>query len=113
MKVTKKMKDKISDSIRFIALNESGEKHSKNIIHDVMNENKDLCYKLTQINEENKNLRSMLQINHTYNSYKSIEDGIKKFEKSEDKDRQLSPSNEQTHQENKSQVNQFMNSRVR
>jgi hypothetical protein len=55
----------------------------------------------------------MLQINHTYNSYKSIEDGIKKFEKSEDKDRQLSPSSEQTHQENNTEVNQFMKSRVR
>jgi hypothetical protein len=42
MKVTKKMKAKISDSIKFIALNVSGEKHSKNIIYDVMNENKDL-----------------------------------------------------------------------
>jgi hypothetical protein len=112
MKVTKKMKAKISDSIRFIALNVSGEKHSKNVIYEVMNENQNLYNKLTQINEENKSLRSMLHINHTYNSYKSIEDGIKKFEKSEENDRQLSPSNEQTHQESKSPVNQFIKSRV-
>lgn len=55
----------------------------------------------------------MLQLNHTHNSYKSIEEEIRKLEQEKEYDRHLSPSNQQEQQESKVSVNQLMKSRMR
>lgn len=81
----------------------------------MIKENNSLSNKIEELNIENSNLRSFLQLNQDFNSLKSFEDEIKKIEEEEANRRHLSPSREQEEQERleKEETESLMKSSIR
>lgn len=93
------LKQKLINSINFMAVHTFDEKHTNSsILNKMVAHNNLLHTRIISLTEENKNLRSMLQLHQTNNSFASFEAQIKEFEIDDGKksaENKLSPSRQQ------------------
>lgn len=95
------LKGKLLESVSFLAktISIDPEVSEGNILHKTLRENEELKLKLDQINQENQMLRSFVNLNLEYNSYKSFKKEIKKLEDESQQVKGLSPSRKQEDKE--------------
>jgi hypothetical protein len=94
-----RIKQKLINSINFMTVHTFDEKHTNSsILNKMVAQNNFLRSKFLSVIEENKNLRSMLQLHQTNNSLVSFDTQIKEFELDSGKEQEqikLSPSRQQ------------------